>query len=340
MASMLSKKELANPAPPNRYGTTAPLVDINLITYNHERFIAKAIESVLEQKTDFVYRLTIGDDCSTDNTKAIIRDYAQQYPDRIQVLLASEHRGIERKDRVSIEVLRLNTSKYVALLDGDDYWTDPHKLQKQVDFLESHPECTMCFHNTMIFYEDGSQEPTTFCPPNQKVISTLEDLLSGNFIQSCSILFRRGLFGEFPDWFYTSKMGDWPIHIMNARHGNIGYIDEVMGAYRIHRGGLWSLQKRTHQIVESISVLDHINAYLDFKYEKEIRTTKAKWYQELVEEYCRQSDWLHAGLSVGKCLANSPNKKKQLAELLKKHTPFLYRHARILRNRRRSITFN
>src|SRR6266542_522725 len=144
---MLPQKELAGSGAPPGAVTTPPLVDVNLITYNHENFVAKAIESVLEQQTNFAYRLIIGDDCSTDNTQSIIRSYAQQYPERIQTLLALEHRGIEHQDRVGMQVLRLSTAKYVALLDGDDYWTDRHKLQKQVDFLNTNTEFALCFHN-------------------------------------------------------------------------------------------------------------------------------------------------------------------------------------------------
>src|SRR5215813_14592957 len=147
---------------------TAPLVDVNLVTYNHEKFVARAIESILKQKTDFSYRLIIGDDCSTDSTQSIIRNYAEQYPEQIQTLLSSQHYGIEHPDRIGIQVLRLNTAEYVALLDGDDYWTDPNKLQKQVDFLRHHQECSFCFHNAEMFFEDGSEPPKHLRPSYQK----------------------------------------------------------------------------------------------------------------------------------------------------------------------------
>lgn len=265
---MLSQKELADPASPKRVVTTMPLVDVNVVTYNHEKFVARAIESVLEQKTNFEYRLIIGDDCSTDNTQSIIRDYAQQYPERIQVLLASEHRGIEHKDRVGIELLRLNTAKYVALLDGDDYWSDPYKLQKQVDFLDAHFDFAICYHNVVRFHDDGSLPISNMCPPGQKDISTIEDLLVSNFIPTCSAMFRRGLYGELPDWFYTTKAGDWALHVLNAEYGKIGYINEVMAAYRIQPAGMWSSLAPEQQVAHLIKSFRLIDAHLKFKYHR------------------------------------------------------------------------
>src|ERR1700730_11791519 len=107
--------------------TTTPLVDIIMPTYNHENFLTQAIESVLAQKTDFEYRLNIADDCSTDGTQAIIKDYAQKHADRIRAVISPHHVGILHEDRVSIRVLKVCTARYVAVLEGDDYWTDPYK---------------------------------------------------------------------------------------------------------------------------------------------------------------------------------------------------------------------
>src|SRR5258708_3052102 len=132
-----------------------PLVDVTLITYNHEKFIAQAIESVLSQQTGFEFRLLVGDDCSTDNTQSIIRSYAEKYPERICLMLDSTHRGLKSRERVGVRALTGSTAKYVALLDGDDYWTDAYKLQKQADFLETHPDFAICFHNVRMVFQDS-----------------------------------------------------------------------------------------------------------------------------------------------------------------------------------------
>ncbi len=259
---MLPQKELAGSGAPPGAVTTPPLVDVNLITYNHENFVAKAIESVLEQQTNFAYRLIIGDDCSTDNTQSIIRSYAQQYPERIQTLLALEHRGIEHQDRVGMQVLRLSTAKYVALLDGDDYWTDRHKLQKQVDFLNTNTEFALCFHNVKVSYEDQGLEPWNYCPPDQKEISTLEDLLDRNFIATSSTVFRRECLGELPDWFLKMKSGDWLIYILSALNGKLGYLNEVMSVYRIHHAGLWTRQCSVQNTLAEIAMFKALAGYL------------------------------------------------------------------------------
>ena len=239
-------------------------------TYNHERFIAQAIESVLAQKTDFDYRLMIGDDCSPDRTPEIIRSYAEKHPDRIEIFLSKKRLGALHKDRVSVRLLRRCTAKYVTFLEGDDYWTDPYKLQKQVDFLERHPECSLCFHNAEMFYEDGSQPSINLRPANQKEISTLEDVATGMVPIPCTILFRNHLLGELPDCFYKVRNADWMISILLAEHGHIGYIDEVMAAYRMHTGGIWSKLNQRQRMKAHINTYKTIDAHLNFKYSQAI----------------------------------------------------------------------
>src|SRR5882672_909222 len=145
--------------------TCAPLVDIVMPTYNHEKFIVQAVESVLAQRTEFDYRLTIADDCSTDRTQAIIKEYAGR-DERIKALLAATHIGIVSRDRVSIEGLKQCTAKYVALLEGDDYWTDESKLKKQVEFLERHSDFAISYHNVIVVYDDGTRAPANFLGPH------------------------------------------------------------------------------------------------------------------------------------------------------------------------------
>jgi len=264
---MLSEK-MADPAAANEVPTSNPLVDVNLITYNHEKFIARAIESVLEQQTTFPYRIIIGDDCSTDNTQSIIRKYADQYPERIQLFQLSEHRGIARRDRVGVEVLKLSTAKYIALLDGDDYWTSPEKLQKQVDFLESHPECSVCFHNARMQFEDNSEPPRNYCPDDQKEIFTLLDIAISCFLLPCTVMFRNKLVGPLPECFFEVANADWMLFVLLAEHGNLGYLNEVMATYRVHRGGIWSKLDSMQGVKEHIKTYEAINAHLNFKYNK------------------------------------------------------------------------
>lgn len=317
-----------------------PLVDIVMPTYNHERFVAQAIESVLTQKTEFESRLTICDDGSTDRTQAIVREYAQKYPLLIRPVLASEHIGILHKDRLSIRVLTGCTAKYVALLEGDDYWTDPYKLQKQVDFLESHPDFAICHHNVTVIYEDGSKEPANLLPPDQPAVRSLEDLILDNFIQTNSAVFRRGLFGEFPEWFYFVRCGDWLIHIMNAQHGKIGYINEVMAAYRVHQGGFWSSMNLADKLLEMIKILDYIDVYLDFKYRKQVRTAKARCYHSLAQICYAEGDMALRRNYSGKVFwyGGFQEWRNLLSLLLRQRAPIIYRSLIMLRDFARSVT--
>lgn len=309
------------------------LLDVNLITYNHEKFVATAIESVLDQKTSFEYKLIIGDDCSTDGTQSIIRDYAQKYPQRIQVVFALEHRGIRHRNRIGIEVLRLNTAKYVALLDGDDYWTDPYKLQKQVDFLETHPDFSISFHNVEMSYEDKIRAPRTFCPPSQKEASTIEDLLEGNFMQTCSVMFRNHLC-KLPDWFCSTMMGDWTLHILNGQYGKIGYLNEVMAVYRVHQTGFWSSMSQVDKTKDHIQILDHLIDYLDDKYKRQTIAAKALSYQYLGKVYSQEGDMTNARRSLLKsfriCLSNRSIPNRELVgRLIKLQTLSSYEWLRL-----------
>ena len=211
-----------------------------MITYNHEKFIAQAIDSVLMQQTTFDYELVIGEDCSTDGTRAIVVDYQQRYPDRIRAFLREKNLGMHENAKQTLDACR---GEYIAFLEGDDYWTDPLKLQKQVDYLESHSEYSMCFHNVHVIQEGNEHEPTLWHTQPMKAVYTFEDLLPGNFIHTPSVMYRTGLVTELPAWYYEMPMGDWPLYLLLTQHGGAGYLSDVMAVYRKHAGGVWSTQK-------------------------------------------------------------------------------------------------
>lgn len=265
--------------------SATPVVSVCMITYNHERFIAQAIESVLMQETDFPVELVIGEDCSTDGTRAIVVEYAQRHPDRIRPLLRERNLGMIPNFVATLQACR---GKYIALLEGDDYWTDPHKLQKQVEFLEGHPECSMCFHDVMVVYEDQQQESHRYCSPDQKTITTLEDLLVGNFIATCSVVFRH-LSIDFPEWFYQLSMGDWALHILNAQRGHVGYIGQLMGAYRVHPGGVWSATRNVQRLRETLKLYGHLDTYLDLAYKEHIRSAALRLWDGFAAAFIQQA---------------------------------------------------
>jgi glycosyltransferase involved in cell wall biosynthesis len=263
-------------------------VSVLVMTYNHAKFISQALESILMQQVNFNYEVLISEDCSTDGTREIVKEYYDKFPDKIQLLLSEKN---IHSNAVVVRGIDAARGDYIALLDGDDYWMSSDKLQKQVDFLDTHPDCALCFHNAQVVYEDNSQEPWYWTPADQKQFSTLEDIWLGNFIATCSTMFRRGLFGEVPDWYDSFfPITDWPLHILNAEHGNIGYINEVMGVYRYHSEGLYSPFSQFQKLEKTLNFYHKINAELNYKYNKIVKIAISKYFHEWAEDYEKRGD--------------------------------------------------
>ncbi len=223
-----------------------------MVAYNQERYIAQAIESALTQQVDFPIEIVVADDCSTDGTGAIARDYARKHPHRVVLLQRAANMGGRANFADAYKACR---GQYVALLDGDDYWTDPTKLNRQVSMLDSHPEWTLCFHRVCYVYEDDPGAVDEFPVGLTESEYGIEDLLQSNFIQTCSLVVRRGLISSFPNWFFLPGPGDWPFALLHARYGRIGYLPEVMAAYRVHGGGRWTRKDRAEAFAESAGIL-------------------------------------------------------------------------------------
>jgi len=213
-------------------------VSVAMIAYNHAPFVEQALESVLAQRADFDWEIVFGEDCSPDGTREIVQRIAAAHPQRIRLLLPEENLGMNRNFATTIGAC---TGEYVAICEGDDFWIDPEKLQRQAGYLDTHPHCATCFARSEVVNERGENVPA---PSPIRVVQpeyTLEDFLERKFHpRTCTVMFRRGLFGAFPDWFYDMPGGDFPMHVLNGTHGKFGFIDCVMSAYRIHPGGIWS----------------------------------------------------------------------------------------------------
>lgn len=290
--------------------TNSPMVDVAIVSYNHEKYIAQAIESVLMQKTDFKVRMIIGDDCSSDRTQQIIGEYVQKYPDRIKTILFEKNIGIFSKDRVGIKVLEQCTDKYIAMLDGDDYWTDPLKLQKQVDFLETHPDCSLCFHESTVIDEITDKEYMylKFIPRNRTTFY-LEDILKFNFIPTNSVVYRNGLIKKFPDWYFEMYGGDTGLFVLLAQKGNIGFINEVMSAYRRHGVGSWSGLKSIERLLNGLNNHEVLDAALNYRYSYCFKEAKAKSNYLLARELRKLGKNKEAKRAFLKSLKNVfPNK--------------------------------
>lgn len=237
-------------------------VSVATVTYNHEAYIAQTIESVLMQEGDFDIELIIGEDCSTDRTLEIVRSYESKYPSIIRVIASPVNLGGQRNIAQALDAC---TGKYVAILDGDDYWISPQKLATQVKYMEENPGCAVCSHNTQVVYDDG--RPTLYLSmAHQPGRSELADILRLNFIASCTVMYRWGLVTELPPWWDDVRIGDLVLHALHARYGWIGYIDEVLSAYRMHAGGSWSIKRPGEQSDAMVEVLCLLDEHFEREY--------------------------------------------------------------------------
>jgi glycosyltransferase involved in cell wall biosynthesis len=259
-------------------------VSVLMITYNHEKFIAQAIESILMQVVDFDYEIVIGEDCSTDQTREIVCTYQSIYPETIKLFLPSQNVGVNRNFE---QVLKRCKGEYVALLEGDDYWSDNHKLQRQVDFLDQHHDCMICCHDVHVIYENKNTLPRLYCTWEQPEFSNLQDLLNRNFIATPSTMFRNNLFDQWPDWFYDIKLVDWLLHILNAQAGKIGYINKPMAVYRVHSGGIWNSASLETNIKAIIQVLELVNSFLRYEYTELIENKILEYHRILLKSGIR-----------------------------------------------------
>jgi glycosyltransferase involved in cell wall biosynthesis len=217
-------------------------VSVLMTSFEHERFVARALDGVLEQR-GVELELLVGDDASTDGTRAVIAEYARARPDVIRTFFPDRNLGQGGKAIFSHLIERAR-GDYLAMLDADDYWTAPDKLVRQVAYLDEHPECSMCFHDVMCVFEDGARADGRYNGPKQPPEVDLGALLDRCVVASCSPLFRRATIAPLPSWYFDVPWGDWPLYFMAAEHGALHYLPEVMGVYRIHGGGMYSRLSR------------------------------------------------------------------------------------------------
>jgi glycosyltransferase involved in cell wall biosynthesis len=237
-----------------------PKVSVCMVTYNHGKLIREAIDGVLAQQTDFDVELIIGNDRSSDETDSVINEILQNHPQahRIKYFNHAENKGMMRNFGF---VLEQCTGQYIARCDGDDYWTDPLKLQKQVDFLDHHLDYSICFHKAKILKPNGDvvSDYITKIPEQHE---TIEDLvLWGNFIHTVTVMYRNVIDG-LPFEFYNSPIGDFFVHIMVARHGKIKLIHQEMAVYRQGVGFL-SQQQEINSTFNLVRFYSCVLSYLD-----------------------------------------------------------------------------
>lgn len=282
----------------SRIGNPAPPVTLTVLTmtYNHEKYIAQCMDSVLAQKTDFPVRHIVLDHGSADKTREIIAAYAARHTS-IQPVFC-EHLP---QENVRGLFLRCR-SPYAALCDGDDYFLDPLKLQRQVDFLEENPQCALCFHPVGVVWDDNSEPPGVF--PSREMLPRgirkeyyLSDLLRSNIIQTNSVVYRWRFKDGLPDWFQANLCpGDWYWHLLHAEMGKIGFLPHIMAVYRRHKKSLYHQSfsnpvehRRKHGLLE-LHTYHAVNEHFHGHYFSRLAVLANGIFADFLKIYKRDND--------------------------------------------------
>jgi|ADurb_Gel_01_Slu_FD_contig_121_104391_length_2451_multi_2_in_0_out_0_2 glycosyltransferase involved in cell wall biosynthesis len=259
------------------------LVSINCITYNHERFIKQAIESFLMQKTRFDFEVLVHDDASTDKTIEIIRSYAQKYPKIIKPMYQKENQYSKGKKMFLFNHNRA-LGKYVAICEGDDYWTDPYKLQEQVDYMEKNTECNLVAHAIRIIDNDKPTEKVIAPYSEDRELEFSSVIYDGGIIGTSSIMYRKKAFDNPPDFYFCAPVEDYPLQVYLCENKKAFYINKIMSAYRTNIEGSWtdniyykgSIEKKIELNKKLICFLEKANAFYSYKYDCYIKSAVKK----------------------------------------------------------------
>jgi glycosyltransferase involved in cell wall biosynthesis len=266
----------------------AVAVSVLVVTYNHARFVRQAVDSALAQQLSQPFEILISEDCSTDGTRQIVEEYAESHPHLVRLLLSERNL---HSNEVVARGFRAAQGRYVALLDGDDYWTSDDKLHAQVAFLDGRPDITICFHNAQVVDEHSRSAGRLWNVPDQPEISGLHALLRGNFIATSSVVYRRAAVAEIPAWYdHFFPVTDWPLHVLYAREGRIGYLDRTLGAYRLHGGGLFSPLDERQKLEANADFYRRLRACSSGTLAAEIARGQRDYFLGWAEEFRRRGD--------------------------------------------------
>jgi len=267
-----------------------------IIAYNHEKYIKECLDGALKQKLNYDYEINVFEDYSTDKTREMVLDYAKQYPDKIKIFLNEKNLGLTGN---WVHALTSCHGDYIAICEGDDYWTDQNKIQKQVDYLENNPDFALSSHNANIIIDGKTVK--LYCSSNHPKIMDLEFILTfGSGVPTCSLVIRKETIKNLPDWFSKIRACDWTVQIIAAQFGKMKYFNEVMGTYRRHGQGAVYGQKKA-AISQGLSdfclpskytleMIEAIDKHFEYKYSKQLDVQKTYWYDLYITGYLEIED--------------------------------------------------
>lgn len=265
------------------------LVSIECMAYNHEKYISKALESFIMQKTNFNFEIIVHDDASTDKTAAIIEEYRKKYPNIIKPIYQKENQYSKGK-KIGTILLEKMQGKYIAFCEGDDYWTDQYKLQKQIDYMEKNPECGMCFHTVEILDDNSGEIIGKIKPYNRNRIALTEDIIMGDggFIGTNSLVYKTESMRKELKFYLECQVEDYPIQIYNSTQKYAYFMEEEMSVYRVNTGISWTdkngnFKKQKDFRMNLIKMLREFDHYTDHRYERVIKKRINKWSYKILK---------------------------------------------------------
>ena len=246
-----------------------PKVSVICITYNHEDYLSETLDSILNQKTNFDFEVIIHDDASQDNTRKIIEMYTRKNKRIIRPIYQLKNQlslGV-KPSKISVDI---SHGQYIAYCEGDDYWIDNKKLQKQVDFLEKNKNFSACVTNGYIVNHETGYKRKHF-DSHQKIKFSISDLLNGNLFLTCTVMYRKQIFKGLSNVLDKVDASDYATHIVASKFGDIGYLNDLAGVYRLHNKGVWqsknTISALKFSLRSAIAIRKHILNEISHKWE-------------------------------------------------------------------------
>ncbi|HET9197334.1 MAG TPA: glycosyltransferase, partial [Solirubrobacterales bacterium] len=259
----------------------APEVSVFVQTYQHAAYIRDALDGVLAQELPGRLEVVVADDCSSDGTREILQAYRDRHPEVIRLGLPERNLGPTEIFRRGVAGLR---GRYVAWLDGDDFWTDARKLARQRAAMDQRPQWAGCFHDAIVRSVDGGAPDRTYVADGLGDALGFADLLRSNPVPSLSVMARGDLVRDLPPWVWEGLWADWLSLLAIAEHGDLGYLPGQMGVYRAHSAGLSAGLSRAEQLEEDLRFYALVRPVVDERYRPELeRAVRSRRCQMTVE---------------------------------------------------------